>query len=561
MPTLASSNRSQLGYKLEGIYPNFFGDPRPGNGSNLNMLSETLDFTVKNESSKTIRSDRQTSDIVQVGASASGGFAFEAQYREYDPFIQAVVQNDFTEYGTSGLSANLPALTFAAGTITAGSATAGVDSWATLAPGQWFGFIPVPSSSQVIKDYFAARAFQVSKTVAPTTTVITLEAITPINTTLVGTTMLTGAKIGSSRAYNASTMKSYTLEVGHADINQFRQYKGMVCSKMEVKLSVGSIVTGMFDFMGQGFSLRGTTGNGTPNVSQVFTPANATRGVFDIFENGASISATTYIKSGEFTIDNNLRMQDAVGVFGAAGIGAGTFKAMGKLEVYFADSIMYQKLLSGVATSLTIPLLDVEGNGYVYHFPRIKYTAAKVQVGGQDQDAMLSVDWEAVVDPVTASPTVGKTVAIYRVGALYSGTLITVLDTRPRYGVALPGAYSNPATLLAGLSSFVTGSVNDGKAGTFTVAPGVGNYGWVAVVAGPSVSGVRFFDGVGYGGWSGAGFTGNNTGASPDPTLSPPGAGVTPTGAVVPTYTDGNSTIWRFFRQDYSNAGGSFTIS
>lgn len=417
MPALSASNRSQLGAKLEGVYPANFGVPQGGNGFYLNMLSETLDFTVKTEMSKQIRSDRQVSDIVQVGASSAGGFAFEQQYREYDPFIQGVMQNDFTVYGTLGVSAPLPALTFTSTTITSGTATAGADSWATLQKGQWFQLEAPAASTQAVKDYFSARAFRTSGTVAATTTVITLDPVTPINTATAGTSMVLGALVGSSYVYNGSVMKSYTLEVGHLDITQFRQYTGMIPSKMDVKLSVGSIVTGSFEFMGKGFNLNTTAGLGAPVAAQTFTPANATRGVFDIIENGVSISASTYIKSGEFSIDNTLRMQDAVGVFGAAGIGAGTFKAMGKLEVYFADQTVYNKLLSGAASSLTIPLMDVDGNGYVFHFPRIKYTAAKVAVGGMDQDNMLSMDWQATLDPVAASPTYQKTVAIYRIGA------------------------------------------------------------------------------------------------------------------------------------------------
>lgn len=418
MPTLAASNRSQLGWKLEGAYPTNFGVPQGGNGTNLNMLSETLDYTVKNEASKTIRSDRQVPDIVQLSAGSAGGFAFEAQFREYDEFIQGAMQNTYTEYGTGGISAaSTGTLTVTSTTVlTASVASAGADSYATLDKGQWFGIVPAVGASQAVKDYLKGRVFRVSATVAPTTTVITLDPATPINNAIITAPLAIGYKIASTRVYNGSTMKSYTLEVGHADIAQFRQYTGMITSKMELKLGVGAIVTGSFEFVGKSFNLLGTTGQGSPVASQTFVPANATRGVFDILEGGASISATTYIKSGEFSIDNTLRVQDAIGVFGAAGVGAGTFKVRGKLEVYFADATIYTKLLTGVATSLTIPLLDVDGNGYVFHFPRIKYTAAKVAVGGLDQDNMLSMDWEAVLDPTATNATYLKTAAIYRIG-------------------------------------------------------------------------------------------------------------------------------------------------
>ena len=125
------------------------------------------------------------------------------------------------------------------------------------------------------------------------------------------------------------------------------------------------------------------------------------------------------------------------------------------------------------------------------------------------------------------------------------------VDSRPRFGVAAGNAYTTPGTLLAALAP-IAGSSNDGKAGTFNLTTTNGTFGWVAVQGTISSAGVRFFDGVGYGGWSGAGLAGNNNGASDDPSTS------------TVTYTDGNGTLWRFFRQDYVNANSSassYTIS
>lgn len=413
---LSVSNRAQLSYKLEGTYPTNFGVPQAGNGIALNMLSESLDYTVKTEASKVIRSDRQVPDIVQVSASAQGGFGFEHTYKEYDPFIQGVMQADYVHYGTLGQGAVVATLTLAAGTITAGIAPTANDAFTILQRAQWFVIHPPAGATQAVKDYLDGRPFRVHAVTAPTSTVITLDAATPIDTAKAGTS-LTNGWLASSIVTNGNVMKSYTLEVQHPDITQFRQYTGMIPSKMDLKLSVGAIISGTFDFMGKSFNLLQATSMGTLTASQAFTPANATRGVFDIFENGALISVTTYIKSADLSIDNSLRAQEAVGVFGNAGIAAGTMQNTGKLEMYFADATVYNRILLGTASSLSVPVLDVEGNGYVYYFPRIKYTAAKVGVGGLDQDNMLSMDFQALPDITVGSPTLGKSVAIYRVGA------------------------------------------------------------------------------------------------------------------------------------------------
>jgi hypothetical protein len=416
MPTLSASNRTQLAYKLEGAYPTNWGALQGGNGNLLRITGETLDYTNGTERSKELRSDRQVTDTILVSASAQGGVNFEMSYREFDWLLEGIAQNTFTVYGTNGVSAAIPTLTLASGTITAGAATTGVDLFTTLDKGQWISLIPPAGATQTVKDYFAGRAFRISSVTAPTSTVITLDAATPINTTIGGTSLTSGF-VSSSRLTNASTMKSYSIEVGHLDINQFRQYTGMIPSKLDLKIGVGSIITGSCEFMGKGMTLDQTTGMGTVVASKGYSPANAVRGVFDILEGGSSITATTYIKSADIMIDNSLRGQEAVGVLGNAGVAAGTIVASGKLEVYFADKVIYEKFLNNTETSLAIPVQDNLGNGYIISFPRMKYTAAKINATGLDQDNMLSLDFDALMDNTATSATYQKTFSIFRVGA------------------------------------------------------------------------------------------------------------------------------------------------
>jgi hypothetical protein len=420
MSELASSNRAQARYKLEGEYPTNFGvTMTAGNGTNVNMTSETLTFDQKYEMSKVLRSDRSPAGHTLVSVSSAGALNVEHQYREFDPFYESVMGNVFTAYGTDGVSAEID-LTLASGTITAGSATSGADAFTTLHKGQWVSLIPPAGATTAVKEYFRRRAFRLHLTTAPTSTVITLDATTPINTTIAGTDG-SDFKIATSRLYTGTRMWSYNLEVAHEDVDVFRLYRGQIPGKINWKLTIGQIVAGSIEFMGKDMDALGdATFMGTPVAVQPFGQANATRGVFDIIEGTASISATTYIKSGEFTIDGSLRMQDAIGVLGAAGIAPGTFRVGGTLEVYFANKVMYQKFLDGNKSSLCIPILDNDGNGYVYYFPYVTYTAAKVNATGQDQDAVLSMSFECDYDAVSsgADTTANKVCAIYRVGAI-----------------------------------------------------------------------------------------------------------------------------------------------
>ena len=65
---LASTSLTQLRYIAETVAGT---TPTTGNAINLRMTGESLDFGVQTETSKEIRSDRQTTDVIQVGASCS----------------------------------------------------------------------------------------------------------------------------------------------------------------------------------------------------------------------------------------------------------------------------------------------------------------------------------------------------------------------------------------------------------------------------------------------------------------------------------------------------------
>jgi hypothetical protein len=126
------------------------------------------------------------------------------------------------------------------------------------------------------------------------------------------------------------------------------------------------------------------------------------------------------------------------------------------------------------------------------------------------------------------------------------------LTTSPKFGIGGAILASNQAGLISLLNSMtdVTGSTN-GRNGSFSLTTTSGNYGWVAVTAAAYGSGIHFYDGIGYGGWSGAGLSGSNTGNSPDPSVS----------TVTLTY---GGVDWVFFRQDYPNASPTpttFTLS
>lgn len=403
---LASSNRAQLRLIKETTFGVI---PVAGNPNNLRMTGESLSFGITTDTSKEIRSDRQVTDLIQTGASASGDVNFELSYDEYDDLIEAVLQSAFVPYGTAGVSAVVPtSATFAASTLTAGAATSGVNVFTALAAGQW---VKISGSTIPGQNIWA----QVSLSVAPTATVLTFQG-TPF-TGLLGNGGA-AVTVSSSRIMNGVTLNSYTIERAVTDTTpaQFFAYRGMCASKLSLKFAAGSVVGGSFSFMGKDAKRQDTTTQlpGTPIASKAFDVVNAVSGVSNVMEGGA-VLAGTYIKSVDLSIDNSLRAQTAIGSLGAVGVGTGTLQVSGTMEVYLADGTMYDKFINNTASSLSLRATDGAGNGYVITLPKLKYGDAKINAGSIDQDIMLSMPFTAIMDPTTS-----KTIIIDRAGVAVS---------------------------------------------------------------------------------------------------------------------------------------------
>lgn len=88
----ADSSRAQLRYAVEATP----GTAASGTFKNLRFTGESLNANRTTVSSTEIRSDRQISDLVTTGESASGDINIELSYAEYDDFLAAALQGTWT---------------------------------------------------------------------------------------------------------------------------------------------------------------------------------------------------------------------------------------------------------------------------------------------------------------------------------------------------------------------------------------------------------------------------------------------------------------------------------
>lgn len=372
----------------------------PGSGgTNLRQTGMTLKATIASVKSEEIRQDRLATGSTNTDMTVDGGFNFEMSGKEYDPFLANLLgQSGFTHYGTLGISAAIPtSLTAAASTLTAGAVTAGADIFTALAAGSWIKVIPSVGSTQAIKDYYADKWFKVSAT---TTTVITLDASTPIAAPGIGSLGAT-AKISQSSIVNGATFDTFAMEYALSDITQYLTFTGLQANTFDLSLDVGAIAKGSFGFTGRGHTMQATPLITGTAASQTLEVVNGVTDIGAIYENGTSIlGATSFIKSLKFNVNNNTRAQKALGVFGTVGVGYGELAISGTLEVFVENAAYYQKWLQGTNTSLSVGMADASGNGYMFDFDRINFKDGGLNLSGRD-DVMLSLPFEAFYNPAT----------------------------------------------------------------------------------------------------------------------------------------------------------------
>ena len=395
--TYASNAFGQLRYIAEatrGVTPG------SGNGVNLRQTGPSIKAKTKFLKSEEIRQDRLTSGSALVDMDIDGGFNFELSGKEYDPFLCNLLgQAAFTHYGTAGVGTTF-SLTTASGSLTAAVAPTSTSAFTTLAAGSWIKVIPPVGATAAQKAYFADAWFKVGST---TSTVITLDASTPVTGAGLGITTTAGYAISQSSIVNGSTFGSFTLEYALTDIGKFLPFRGMQVGNMDLSLDVGAMVKGSFGFIGQGHDgmATATTLPGSPVASQTLDPMNAVTDIGAIYENGTSIlGATSFIKSMKLSVNNNPRAQKALGIFGNAGVALGELSISGTLDVYVESETYYNKWLAGTNTSLSVGVSDDAGNGYLFDFDKIKFTDGGLTTQGRD-DVMLSLPFEAFYNAAT----------------------------------------------------------------------------------------------------------------------------------------------------------------
>ena len=398
MTPLASSSLVQMSYIEETV----FGEtPTVGTPKNLRMTGESLTYDITKTSSDEINKYRATTSMIPTEGEASGGINFELSYAEYDPLMEAVLQGTW-----------LPAesvapfeATFTANTL---ASDVPVPAFLTLKKGQWFNI----GNSGVAN---SPLMFRVSKTVAPTDQLVTLDPGTPATPGV-----FVGATLNTSRVSNGTKLRTYSLQRHLTDVEEYFSYRGMAVASMSLSMASGAITTGEFTFMGRDSEQSNI--KLLPNVadeSQAFQVMSGVTGTLCALWVGGEPLAGTYIEKIDLSYDNSLRSQKAYCSKGSIGIGNGTIVATVNISVYFTNgATFYSEMLDNSNLEIAFTAFDSEGNGYVFTFPAMNVSSYSIAAGSKDSDMLADITLTALLDLKNPDIDLRKVMFIDRFGSV-----------------------------------------------------------------------------------------------------------------------------------------------
>ncbi|RLI53405.1 MAG: hypothetical protein DRP09_15775 [Candidatus Thorarchaeota archaeon] len=399
---MSDSNRVQLAYVDEDIGGSGSWGTTPGTATlkKMRFTSEALNFNVDNISSQELRSDRQTTDLIQTGADCSGAINFELSYSAFDDIIEGAAWDSWVGVGggsTETITAASSPSDFSLTATPTNTIALGASISHGIVAGQWIEL----NGSSADDGYLLVTA------VSGNTLTIGAGGIQTTET------LDNGETIKGSRIVNGTTEKSFSIERYHADKSKYFGFTGMEVNTMNITAAAAAIVTGSFDFIGKSATAGTSSIGATYTAAPTYDVMNTVSNVGNLME-GSTMTAVSgiFIQEISFTLNNNIRGLQAIGHLGNADLGVGSVECTGTLNVYFENLDLYNKYINASDSGLSFKVEDSSGNAYIFTFPRIKFSSDVINAGGLNTDIVETINWQAIMHA-----TYGHTFSITKVAA------------------------------------------------------------------------------------------------------------------------------------------------
>ncbi len=107
------------------------------------------------------------------------------------------------------------------------------------------------------------------------------------------------------------------------------------------------------------------------------------------------------LKNLSFNWKNNLRLKDALGVYGPFDIGMGRGEVTGKFDAYFEAKTLLDAFLAHEYASLEALQTDAAGNTIGFYVPQANFATGNPAVPGENADVMQSLTYQGIYDSAT----------------------------------------------------------------------------------------------------------------------------------------------------------------
>lgn len=395
---MSDANRVQLAYTKESA----FGVKETG--VNLQILrynNESLSHDMATVVSEELRSDRQISDIVRTGLSASGDISFELSSGSHDEFLRAALLA-----ASWSAERKIEASTDISASSVDNSINDANSGFGSFSANQWIYVSGFATSAN--NGFFKITSVTAAKLVLATGTLVTESAGEAV-------TIQMGAQIT-----NGVTLSSYNLEKTYEDLSSvLALFKGMCINNLNLEVPADGIITGSFGFLGseeESLTASGGDGYDTETTTVVMTGANQ---VDEILENLNDIAILNF----SMTLNNNLRTRMQVGTLGVTSIGIGSIDLTGSLTINLANATLYDKYLDQDVTSIVMAFRDNAGNGYVIELPSVKLTSGTRVAGGLNTDVIGEFEFRAYMD---SSEGITIRIARFQLSEYFEGSVAAI---------------------------------------------------------------------------------------------------------------------------------------
>jgi len=214
--SFATTNQTAMYYVAEGTWGT---TPSTPTLQELRYTGEGINYEIENVTSDEIRSDRMTSDTVQVGQSTSGNLDFELSYGSYDAFFESALYQTFVTGNNVGDTTKITAGT-TAGTLDIAFATGG-----TITLGATHGHAYIEGQAIEVANAPSIANDGVYSIVSVAGDVLTVSPAPAVTETAESATTIKGSKdyitAGSTANMDISTNTSGTITFGSAVAHNF----------------------------------------------------------------------------------------------------------------------------------------------------------------------------------------------------------------------------------------------------------------------------------------------------------------------------------------------------